>query len=247
MKRRTFLSTSIGAMLASRISVAEQKGSRWGYGGDIGPDCWGGLDPAWSACARGHEQSPISLPESAPGEDSFSIQYQEGPGIREAGPQHVQATLGKGSSMLLDGRHFDLVQFHFHAPSEHFWHGSAAVAEVHLVHADPEGGLSVLGVALKEESSWDRKPAWWDDFVSARDGEPVTVNPADLLPGTDRFLRYDGSLTTPPCTEGVRWLLASELLPVDREAIGWLKEILAGNARPVQPQGARSVVGIKLG
>ena len=213
----------------------------WSYRGAAGPAAWGDLDPAWRRCREGAEQSPIALPSrAAAGGGCVRLHYPAVRGARSAYPHAVRVDLEPGGRLELDGRAFALRQFHFHTPSEHRWSDTADPGELHLVHADETGAVAVLGVPLRRRADAGA-PSWWPRLETAAVGEAWTVSPAELVPGGDRFLSYRGSLTTPPCTEGVRWLLATEPLALGADALRWLRRGTDGNARPLQPLGARTV------
>ena len=213
----------------------------WSYRGTTGPAAWGELSPAWRLCREGAEQSPIALPpRGEAGGGRVRLHYPAVRGARSAYPHAVRVDLEPGARLELDGRAFALRQFHFHTPSEHRWSDTADPGELHLVHADAAGAVAVLGVPLRRRAGAGA-PSWWPRLETAAVGEIWTVDPAQLVPGGDRFLSYRGSLTTPPCTEGVRWLLTTEPLVLGADALRWLRRGTDGNARPLQPLGARTV------
>ncbi|MGA7978729.1 MAG: carbonic anhydrase family protein [Chromatiaceae bacterium] len=158
----------------------------------------------------------------------------------------VQVNVQAGGTLTMDGRTFTLKQFHFHAPSEHTVAGKSYALEAHFVHADPEGHLAVIGVLLSEgEPNADLAKLWAAMPTEVGAAKPLTipVNPASLLPANRDYFRYNGSLTTPPCTEGVRWLVMKEPLSVSKEQVFELIQVLHGfKNRPVQPVNARPVL-----
>ena len=213
----------------------------WSYCGAAGPAAWGGMHPDWRLCGEGAEQSPIALPaRAADGGERVRLHYPAVAGARSAYPRAVRVDLAPGGRLELDGRAFALRQFHFHTPGEHRWPDAADPGELHLVHTDEAGAIAVLGVRLRPGAG-ARGPSWWPRLEAAAVGETWAVDPSELAPGGDRFLSYRGSLTTPPCTEGVRWLLAAEPLVLGAAALRWLERGTGGNARPLQPLGARTV------
>ena len=213
----------------------------WSYAGATGPAAWSGLHPGWRLCGEGAEQSPVALPaRAADGGGRVRLHYPAVAGRRSAYPRAVRVDLEPGGRLELDGRAFALRQFHFHTPSEHRWSDAADPGELHLVHVDEAGAIAVLGVPLRRGAG-ARAPSWWPRLEVAAVGEAWTVGPGELVPGGDRFLSYRGSMTTPPCAEGVRWLLAVEPLVLGAGALRWLERATGGNARPLQPLGARTV------
>ncbi len=129
------------------------------------------------------------------------------------------------------------MQFHFHSPSEHAVEGELYPAEMHLVHADADGNLAVVGVFISEGAEntaftpvWDNLPA--EETEATPTG--ATINAADLLPDEQLFFRYSGSLTTPPCSEGVLWSVMSDPVEMSAEQIEMYTAIFSGNNRPLQ-------------
>jgi carbonic anhydrase len=226
--------------------VPEGGGAHWGYSGEAGPPRWGGLRPEFAACSTGRRQSPIDL-GPATRQDLVDIQFDyRGAAAAIVNNGHtIQVDLDPGSSIGEDGVRYELAQFHFHVPSEHTVGGQAAPAEVHLVHKSPEGGLAVVGVLIQEGATHPAMTPLWGllpSKVGPARRMPVEVQAADLLPATRRTFRYDGSLTTPPCTEGVRWLIMVDPIAMSGEQIQALSRIVSPNARPVHPLAGRSVV-----
>jgi len=221
----------------------------WSYTGVTGPEHWGGLSPDWRSCSTGVEQSPIDLvtPSPAPGAslglDWGVVGYDtddEGHGV------HVEVE--GPATLALEGTVFDLLQFHAHTPSEHTIDGRAADAEVHFVHRDDQGRLAVVGVLVEQGAE---NTAWADvvDHVAAREHEgeadETDEGPLDLaalLPTDLGHVDYVGSLTTPPCTEGVSWVVLTEPIEMSAEQIDVLHDG-HDSARPTQPLGDRVVTG----
>ena len=215
----------------------------WSYNGDGGPDRWGCLHPDWKACAEGREQSPISLAgaEVGPEAGRVALHYQPVTGRLSGNTHTVQVDMEPGCQLLLEGRPFALKQFHFHTPSEHLWSDAADAGELHLSHVADSGEIAVLGVALRPDATQALPGPFWDWLRSAETGDPLTLDPNGLIPRHSRFVGYLGSLTTPPCTEGVNWLLAMEPMALGAEEQRWLVQRMGRNARPTQPLGGRAV------
>ena len=224
----------------------------WGYSGDGGPENWGGLSDDYAACAEGREQSPVDIATgsaaSGGGTDvELSFMY---------GREHVHTANtglfvkvkyheGRSGLRLGDGE-YSLVEIHAHTPSEHTINGGGFPMEMHMVHRGPAGELAVAGVLFRLGRA---NPAvqQFIDAVPARAGDETRPDrPLDLsglLPSTRSHYSYPGSLTTPPCTEGVRWLVMSEIQEAAREQIDRISALTGSRAnnRPVQPLGARTV------
>ena len=217
----------------------------WGYGADDGPARWGSLDPAFAACALGREQSPIDLAGARPADlPPIGFDYRAGR-VAVANTGHtIQVDTGPGSAILLDGARYALQQFHFHRGSEHLVDGARFALEMHLVHADEDGALAVVGVLFEEgEANRALAPVW-----ARLPPEPGTsravagaLDLESLLPSRRTAWRYRGSLTTPPCTEGVAWAVLTRPLTMSPAQIAAFAALYPCNCRPVQPLGERAL------
>lgn len=210
-----------------------------------GDEHWSHDDPgAWGGtCATGTEQSPVDL-TGARGEDLADIEFDYGPApVTVANTGHtIQADYADGGSIEVDGTAYDLVQFHFHAPSEHTIDGEQAAAELHLLHQDDDGNLAVIGVLVeKGEPNKGVAPVLEDPpYREGTETEPeATIDADDLLPESLLTYRYDGSLTTPPCSEGVQWLVMAEPVTWSAAQLTAFTDLYDGSNRPVQPLGDR--------
>ena len=201
------------------------------------PEEWG------EECATGDRQSPVDLTDAEPSDlQDIVFDYQPS-AVTVANTGHtIQAAYGSGSAIGVDGTWFDLVQFHFHAPSEHTIDGKHAAAELHLVHQDDDGNLAVIGV-LVEKGRPNKGVAPVLDDAPRREGmdaEPgAKIDADDLLPESLLTYRYDGSLTTPPCSEGVQWLVMAEPVTWSPAQLTAFTDLYDGSNRPVQPLGER--------
>ena len=228
------------AMLAACSPKAEASIPHWTYEGEEGPEHWGDLDPSYAACETGTKQSPIDVSNPAE-QDLANIAFHYQPSeVNILNNGHtVQVNYDAGSYIELDGVRYDVAQFHYHAPSEHAVDGKLFAAELHIVHKNADGGLAVVGILLDEGA----ENAAYQPFIQNLPAEEsdvkdagVTVNAADLLPAVQTTFRYSGSLTTPPCTEGVNWLLMTTPVEISASQIEALASLFeAGNNRPVQP------------
>lgn len=220
--------------------------SHWTYEGDSGPQHWGDLEPDYSACKTGKHQSPIDIhnPERTD-LPKLSFAYHPVP-LRIINNGHtIQIDYAPGSFITIDHQKYQLVQFHFHHPSEEKINGHAYDMVVHLVHQDSAGHLAVVAVLFKKgranpliQRLWDHLPrqVGLEETV-----ENVQVNAADLLPQHAEYFAFDGSLTTPPCTEGVRWLVLSDPGGISPAELGTFSKVYSNNARPTQPLNGRVV------
>lgn len=267
MKRSEAVSLAIlvglcGSLLGSCENGAHDEASgedhavHWGYGEDDGPEKWAQLSPEWVLCGDGQSQSPVDLGSAVPGE-SFSLTRDYEPAALKATQnEHVvdvldnghtiQVTYDEGSTLEVDGMEFDLLQYHFHGPSEHTIDGRHATGELHLVHQNDAGELAVVGVFI-ELGAYNPAFAPIVDNLPSGPGESVhlenvTVDIDELLPDDDKYYRYEGSLTTPPCWEDVRWFVMVEPIEISEAQAAKLGEHLEPNNRPVQPLYSRTPV-----
>lgn len=241
MKRISY-AVLAGALAFSFNAFAKDNGhgAHWEYEGEAGADKWGDLAAEFATCKTGKSQSPIDLGSAIEAELSkLSFSYKAVP-LKVLNNGHTIQVDQKGAgSAKIDGKEYELLQFHFHAPSEHTVATKAYPMEVHLVHKNGEGRLAVVGVFIKEGKENAALKAAWDNMPDkggvekAVDG--ATFNPSALLPKGDDFYRYHGSLTTPPCSEGVLWTVLKDPIEMSAAQIGKFKQVLHANARPVQP------------
>jgi carbonic anhydrase len=157
----------------------------------------------------------------------------------------VQVNYGAGSSMSVDGKRYDLVQFHFHRPSEETIDGKAYPMEAHLVHKDAEGHLAVVAVLLKQGKESPFLRALWANLPAEKEKEKVvgkvSINAASLLPKNHAYYTFPGSLTTPPCSEGVTWFVLTTPVDLSSSQVARFEKIYPHNARPTQPLNGRVV------
>lgn len=219
----------------------------WSYSGEGGPDSWGALADEFKTCKLGRMQSPIDL-GGADIEGRISVRANYRPGqmsILNNG-HTVQVNFPDGSILSSGISHYKLVQVHFHTPSEETVYGVPYPMVAHFVHTDHAGNLAVLGVLFEEGA---HNPEL-DKIIKAAPRQQaaahvvggVTLDPARLLPASLAVWRYDGSLTTPPCSEGVRWHVAIQPVTASAAQIAVLHAIVGDNARPIQPRNGRLLV-----
>ncbi len=221
----------------------EKHAVHWGYEGAMGPDRWGDEFPT---CAKGKSQSPLNI--TGPFEKAqFGVAPDYKPGqLKIINNGHtIQVNVPPGSKLRIDSKPFELVQFHFHRPSEEQIDGKPAAMVVHFVHKNDAGRLAVLGVLLKEGNENPGIKTLWANAPQTEgpevEPEGVMFNPANLLPREYEFYSYEGSLTTPPCTEGVRFFILKAQVNIAKEQVEQFP--FKKNARPVQPQNGRAIAG----
>ena len=217
----------------------------WEYAGNGGPQTWGRMKPEFSKCSTGTRQSPIDIRDGIKVElDPVRFDYKPS-GFRVIDTGHtVQVNVAAGNSIEVLGRRYELLQFHFHRPSEERIDGKQFEMVVHLVHKDLEGRLAVVAVLLDRgaaqgvvQSVWNNLPLEKGEEVAARS----TLNLNDLLPPERHYFTYMGSLTTPPCSEGVLWMVMKQPVPVSPEQIGIFARLYPMNARPIQSASGRLI------
>jgi len=219
---------------------AESQTAAWSYSGDTGPAQWASLDAEYAAC-DGSQQSPIDLPAAGDASSgTLAVSYDEADGDLVDTGHGVQIDHA-GGTLTVDGTTYDLLQFHFHTPSEHTVDGSAYPAEVHFVHAAEDGSLAVIGVFIEEGAASDALAPFWDDLSAIEEAPVEDIDVDALLPGDKTYYTYDGSLTTPPCSEIVTWIVMQTPTTMSAEQLDALRAVHDDNARPVQPLNDREV------
>jgi carbonic anhydrase len=235
-----------GMMISSSPAFAGET-AKWSYTGHKGPEYWGELDEAFKACTEGKNQSPINLTEFIESELS-PCAFDYGTHATEIlnNGHTIQANIASGSKLRFEKKDFELKQLHFHAPSENQINGKSFAMEAHLVHATEDGNLAVIAVMFDEGAENDTLAQLWKEMPE-HGGEKralnTIINAKALLPEEKDYYRFTGSLTTPPCTEGVHWLVMKQTVLASKEQVeAFVRVIKHPNARPVQPVNARAVL-----
>jgi len=219
---------------------------RWSYDGDTGPANWGVLRPEWALCGSGQRQSPIDIRDGIK-VDLEPIRFDYKPSqFRIVDNGHtIQVTVGAGSSLQVMGRYYDLVQFHFHRPSEERINGKGFEMVVHLVHKDLDGRLAVVAVLLERGQAHPLVQTLWNNLPLEKnvdyspDGLAIDLN--QLLPGDRSYYTYMGSMETPPCSEGVMWMVMKQPAQLSAEQIAIFSRLYPMNARPLQSARGRMI------
>jgi carbonic anhydrase len=218
----------------------------WEYSGDHGPEHWADLSEEFSLCAAGRLQSPFNIEADISANlPDLSLDYSS-VAMKVINNGHtIQVDQSGAGQLSVGGKSFDLLQFHFHSGSEYTIDGEAYPLEIHLVHASGDGELAVVGVMVKEGAANTELARIWANMPASK-GENIvvgqTINVSNLLPVNNRYYRFMGSLTTPPCSEGVNWHMMSEPITASAEQITAFKAIYPMNARPLQEENNRLVV-----
>lgn len=247
MKRRYYIPIMPRTLLVvlalswPALPAAAQHGSKphWGYEGTHGPAHWGSMDPAYHSCAAGTHQSPIDIRDAKSGDlPAIGFSYQSSPLKLIDNGHTIQVIYAPGSFITVAGKQYELQQFHFHHPAEEQVSGTSYPMVAHLVHKSADGKLAVVAVLLTEGAANDFVARLWK-YLPAEQGkeiavQDVTVDLSTLLPATRGYFTYDGSLTTPPCTEGVTWFVLKTPVQVSPDQIAAFARKYPHNARPIQ-------------
>lgn len=242
MKRTAF---AVAMSLISGFALAGD-GTAWEYSGETGPENWAQLSPEYGDCA-GSNQSPIDLTGFIDAElEPIAFHYEAG-GLEILNNGHtVQINVLPGDTITVEGTEFELKQFHFHVPSENLIHGESFPMEGHLVHADKDGNLAVVAVMVTEGAANEALAEAWAQMPEEGETVALTTNisPLGILPSVRDYYRFNGSLTTPPCSEGVRWLVMKQPITASAEQIEQFLDAMDHhhNNRPVQAVNARPVL-----
>jgi carbonic anhydrase len=204
------------------------------------------MSKEYSLCGSGKEQSPINI-SGATTADLPTIQFDYKPGSLEIlnNGHTIQVNRTAGSSITVAGEKYELLQFHFHTPSENTVNGDHFPMEMHLVHKNAKGQLAVVGVFSKAgakntvlDKAWSHMPNHPGDKIKVAS---VSINAADLLPADRSYYRFAGSLTTPPCSEGVKWMVMKNPTEASKAQIAKFTDVIGVNARPVQAINSRTL------
>ncbi|WP_306016883.1 carbonic anhydrase [Oceanicaulis sp. MMSF_3324] len=251
--RKNLLGSAVAASAlivlgGTAIALDHHGHSSWSYDGDGAPEHWGMLSADYATCDSGHEQSPIDLHAVSDAADlAPALHWEDAEGSVTDNGHTIKVGLEDAGSLHLGDRSYELVQFHFHAASEHTVDGHQYPLEVHFVHASEDGHLAVVGVFFEEGEAHPALDALWAAIPHEGDHHEVDdVNPAAFLPDDHSAWRYAGSLTTPPCSEGVAWTVMQTPVTASAEQLSAFTALYAHNYRPVQPLHERRLTAGEL-
>ena len=248
MKNSAILSALI-LCLAPPLLAEEHGAPHWSYEGAEGPEHWSELSEDFLICSEGWNQSPINLVDDVHANlPELQFEYYSST-VDEINNGHtIQQNIKPGSFVRVPERNesYELKQFHFHSPSEHTVDGKHFAMEIHFVHTDKNGELAVVGVMIDEGEEHPVLSQLWA-FMPENSGDtsqkPIGIEETNLLPPTREYYAYSGSLTTPPCTEGVRWVVLKTPIQASAEQIAAFKNRMGpATNRPVQPIHARTIL-----
>ncbi len=227
----------------------------WSYEGEDGPSGWGKLSPEWTDCTEGKSQSPIDIEKTVKANLPALTADFKPAAIKIIHHEHIadvvnsghsiQVNYTEGDELTIGDAKFALLQYHFHGPSEHTIGGKHYPMEMHMVHKSADGKLAVIGVMIEEGKHNSAFDPVWSNLPKARGTEyhleHVKVDVNNLLPARKTTYRYDGSLTTPPCSEGVKWIIMTTPIQLSAKQVSAFRAIMTGNNRPVQLLNGRLV------
>jgi len=239
------LKIAVIALAGLAFSASAQH--HWSYSGEGAPQNWGELDKEFATCSRGKAQSPVDVTGTLKSNlRPLAFDYRGGTAEILNNGHTVQVNYRPGSTLTAGDRRFELKQFHFHAPSENTFNGRHFPLEGHLVHADKDGKLAVVAVMFSEGAANPLLAALWKTMPTKEGDKKMPAeqrNALEMLPAERDYYQFTGSLTTPPCSEGVLWLVIKKPVTASKAQLeAFSKTMGFANNRPVQPLNARQVL-----
>jgi carbonic anhydrase len=233
------------AAVAAILAAAPKHGTVWSYEGELGPANWSKINVDWAKCGMGNRQSPIDLRDGIKVNlEQIGFDYHPS-SFNEVNNGHtIQVTVGGGNFITVGNQTYELQQFHFHRPSEEKINGKGTEMVMHLVHKSAEGKIAIVAVLLERgqphglmQTIWDNLPLEKQDVVSPS----VVIDPKDALPEKRDYFTYMGSMTEPPCSEGVLWLVFKQPRQASPAQMALFSRLYPLNARPVQSTAGRMI------
>ena len=233
------------AAAAAAIAAAPKHGTVWSYEGELGPANWSKINVDWAKCGTGNRQSPIDLRDGIKVNlEQISFDYHPSSFSEVNNGHTIEVTVGSGNFITVGNTVYELQQFHFHRPSEEKVNGKGTEMVMHLVHKSAEGKVAIIAVLLERGQShrlmqtvWDNLPLEKLDVVSPS----ILLDPSDALPERREYFTYMGSLTEPPCTEGVLWMVFKQPMQASPAQMALFSRLYPLNARPVQSTAGRMI------
>ena len=231
--------------LAAAKPPPPANGTHWAYDGEFGPANWSKINAKWSQCGKGGRQSPIDIRDGMKVDlEKLAFDYKPSSFSVIDNGHTVQVNVAGGNFLTVQNRSYELQQFHFHRPSEERINGKSFEMVVHLVHRDAEGKLAVLAVLLERGAAHDMIQTVWNNLPLEKHDtvQPsVVLDVAAMLPERRDYYTYMGSLTTPPCTEGVLWMVMKQPMQASPQQMAIFSRLYPFNARPVQAHSGRVI------
>lgn len=233
------------AAAAAARAAAPKHGTVWSYEGETGPANWSKINVDWAKCGTGNRQSPIDLRDGIKVNlEQISFDYHPS-SFSEVNDGHtIRVMVGGGNFITVGNTVYELQEFHFHRPSEEKINGKGTEMVIHLVHRSAEGKVAIIAVLLERgqphrlmQTIWDNLPLEKHDVVSPS----IVIDPTDALPERRDYFTYMGSLTEPPCTEGVLWMVFKQPMQASPAQMALFSRLYPLNARPVQPTAGRMI------
>lgn len=244
-KKAAAAAATAAAVAAAAPPPQQFHSSHWSYEGETGPGNWGRLNADWAKCSTGKRQSPIDIRDGMKVElEQITFDYRPSSFNVTDNGHTVQVGMGSGNFITVQNRMYELMQFHFHRPSEERINGKGYEMVVHLVHKDGEGHYAVVALMLERgrpqntiQTVWNNLPLEKLDTFSPS----IVIDPMELIPQRRDYFTFMGSLTTPPCTEGVLWLVMKEPIQASPAQMALFSRLYPLNARPIQPGSGRMI------
>jgi carbonic anhydrase len=228
----------------------EESTAQWGYGGKGKPSGWGTIDKTYATCTSGLKHSPINIVQYLKGDQpDLAFDYKDIPLTVKNNGYGIELAVPPGTAKAtLGGAAYDLAAIDFHTPSEHYTNGAPYPMEAHFLHKGPKGEMAIVSTLIKIgkanetiQKVWASIPAEIGKEQTASDGAMISAY--DLLPAKPDYFAYEGSLTTPPCTESVQWFVMQQPIEISQEQLMAFQNFFPMNARPIQPLNGRMVSG----
>jgi carbonic anhydrase len=251
VRKDLILACLVAAAVSMPTSLLAQWKTPWSYEGPRGAEHWSELDPEYAACNTGKEQSPVDIRTTERAElPALQFEYRSEPlkylinnGYTIRVNYHDAP--GSGGFLVVGDKRYQLTQFHFHRPSEEYIHGKAYDMVLHLMHKASDGSVLGVAVLIKAGGPNPLVQQIWDHMPVTKGNEEeiplVEVNPAEMLPHDLGYYEYMGSITAPPCTEGVKWIVLKTPIELSREQIDAFAKLYPHDVRPLQPLNGRVV------
>lgn len=228
------------------------EGPAWSYSGTTGPTRWDRLSKEYKECKTGEAQSPIDIPDAKARKGDIAallFNYKRVPLKIEDNGHTIEVAYPPGSFVSIEGKRYELQEFHFHKPAEEKIDGKGFDMDAHLVHKGPDGKTIVIAILFTAGKENKTIKALWDNLPKEKGKEhavdSVKIDAVDLLPVDKGYYTYAGSLTTPPCSEGVTWYVLKSPVQMSADQIARFGRIYPMNARPIQPFHDRDILGTR--
>ena len=244
-RRKQDEQAAAAAAAAAALAAAPKHGTVWLYEGELGPANWSKINVDWARCGTGNRQSPIDLRDGIKVNlEHISFDYHPSSFSEVNNGRTIEVTVGSGNFITVGNTVYELQQFHFHRPSEEKINGKGTEMVIHLVHKSAEGKIAIIAVLLERgqqhrlmQTIWDNLPLEKLDVVSPS----IVLDPSDALPERREYFTYMGSLTEPPCTEGVLWMVFKQPMQASPAQMALFSRLYPLNARPVQSTAGRLI------